>query len=141
MEVRRHRGRVAAGGERLNKQPVRAQDGRPSGRVLRAVLRVVGAVQIREEVEHGVRILELPAVEMDLEHGLERRREVGVRAQLLLGQLRKGGERLVPAAAHEERIGRLGKRHELAAPAPAPAGEREQLAEVLERFAVAVAAK
>ena len=82
---------------------------------------------------------DLATVEEDLEDAAEHACEIGVRAQLFLGQFVEDRDGLVPAAGHRQRVGRLAEGEHLGRAFSAATGESDGLAERLERLPVPVA--
>ena len=96
----------------------------------------------RDVVEPRVQLarpLDLATVEKDLEDAAEHACEIGVGAQLFLGQVVEGRDGLVPAADHRQRVGRLTESEQLGRALSASTGESDGLAERLERLPVPVA--
>ena len=65
-------------------------------------------------------LLDPPSVDQDLEHPAEDTRELVVRLQLVLGQLRVDRERPFPPAGHRKRVARLGEYEQLTLPRADP---------------------
>ena len=104
-----------------------------------ALLHVGGFLEAREERVQTLRLGRIAALEMDLERAAEQAQEHPARARLLLRQLVRDGERLVPASEHEQGVCPLGEDRPLLRPVSHPPHERERVVEIFERVLVPVA--
>ena len=104
-----------------------------------ALLHVGGFFEAREERVQTLRLGRIAALEMDLERAAEQAQEHPARARLLLSQLVRDGERLVPASEHEQGIRPLGEDRPLLRPVSHPPRERQRVVEIFERVFVPVA--
>ena len=84
----------------------------------RAILDVLGALQVPEEREDPASLVQSTTLEMDLDRPLEQAEQHTARPRLLLGRIRDCSEQLVPAAKHVERVGHLGERPPLVGTVP-----------------------